>query len=84
MRRLILILMTAGAIAGASGASALADAKPNDHNCAGDFFSVRGPQGTPGVLKGEVVSGQGQAGIRGDFLRALTSEEANCGNNNRP
>ena len=83
MRRLILILMTAGAIAGASGVSALADAKPNDHNCAGDFFSGRGPESTRGGLIGTAASTQGKDGERGTNLRSFTAA-ANCGDNNRP
>ncbi len=68
----VMLVTTAGA--------ALADAKPNEHNCNAVYFSG-GSEDVKGGAQGEHSSSQGQRGIRGDVLKNHTDAYANCGNN---
>ena len=64
----------------ATAGAALADAKPNEHNCTGDYFSG-GSEIVKGGALGDYASNQAKRGIRGDVLKDFTDDVSNCGDN---
>ena len=84
MRRILLVVAVAALMAVmlvTTAGAALADAKPNEHNCNAVYFSGGSPEEVKGGAQGEHSRSQGQRGIRGDVLKYHTDANANCGNN---
>ncbi len=87
MRRIVLFLTLLAimvAMAVTMAGLALADAKPNDNNCNGQFFSDRAPEDQFGGQQGERAQEQARSKIRGDVLKDNTGARANCGDNGVP